>query len=112
MDSRLGAPRWRQEIERGIKFMRTKILSPLMLVLMLSFAVQGRAEQRLDMEGAAIFGNKESPNVLYVVPWRPAKRLTGMMAPEMNTMDELLVPLDRDVFRRRVDWYQTFGQKP
>ena len=92
--------------------MHTKIrLLPLLMLL--AFAAQtSRAEQRLDMEGAAIFGNKESPNVLYVVPWRPAKQLTGMMPPEMNTMDGLLVPLDRDVFRRQVDWYQTFGEKP
>lgn len=82
------------------------------LLLSLGGAGQGWAEQRLDMEGAAIFGNKESPNVLYVVPWRQARRLTGTMPPEMTTMDELLVPLDRDVFRRRVDWYQTFGDKP
>lgn len=85
----------------------------LPLLMLLIFAAQSsQAEQRLDMEGAAIFGNKESPNVLYVVPWRPAKQLTGMMPPEMNTMDGLLVPLDRDVFRRQVDWYQTFGEKP
>ena len=82
------------------------------LLLLLALSRTGLAEQRLDMEGAAIFGNKESPNVLYVVPWRQAKQLTGMVPPEMSTMDELLVPLDRDVFRRRVDWYQTFGQKP
>jgi hypothetical protein len=82
------------------------------LLLLLALSRTGLAEQRLDMEGAAIFGNKESPNVLYVVPWRQAKQLTGMMPPEMSTMDELLVPLDRDVFRRRVDWYQTFGEKP
>ncbi len=81
------------------------------LVLLLTTQVI-MAEQRLDMEGTAIFGNKESPNVLYVVPWRSAKRLTGMMPPEMSTMEELLTPLDRDVFRRRVDWYQTFGEKP
>ncbi len=92
--------------------MRNPIIPALSLLLMLAFAGQCRSEQRLDMEGAAIFGNKESPNVLYVVPWRQAKRLTGMMPPEMTTMEELLVPLDRDVFRRRVDWYQTFGEKP
>ncbi len=80
--------------------------------MLLTLAARAQAEQRLDMEGAAIFGNKESPNVLYVVPWRPAKQLTGMIPPEMSTVDELLVPLDRDVFRRRVDWYQTFGAKP
>jgi hypothetical protein len=88
----------------------TSLLLGLMLIL--GFSHQSLAEQRLEMEGAAIFGNKESPNVLYVVPWRQAKRLTGMMPPEMTTMEELLVPLDRDVFRRRVDWYQTFGEKP
>ena len=81
-------------------------------LVLLALSTQALAQQRLDMEGAAIFGNKESPNVLYVVPWRPAKQLTGMIPPEMNTIDELLVPLDRDVFRRRVDWYQTFGAKP
>jgi len=92
--------------------MKSKIrLLPLLTLLTLA-AQTCQAEQRLDMEGAAIFGNKESPNVLYVVPWRPAKQLTGMMPPEMNTMDGLLVPLDRDVFRRQVDWYQTFGEKP
>jgi hypothetical protein len=96
--------------------MKTKqlphLIHILILLLILGLATQSHAEQRLDMEGAAIFGNKESPNVLYVVPWRQAKRLTGMMAPEMNTMEGLLVPLDRDVFRRRMDWYQTFGEKP
>ncbi len=92
--------------------MHTRLITAALLPLLLAFAAVARAEQRLDMEGAAIFGNKESPNVLYVVPWRPAKRLTGMMPPEMSTLDELLVPLDRDVFRRRIDWYQTFGEKP
>jgi hypothetical protein len=84
----------------------------LILLLMLGIVTLSHAELRLDMEGAAIFGNKESPNVLYVVPWRQAKRLTGMLSPQMNTMQGLLVPLDRDVFRRRMDWHQTFGEKP
>ncbi|MEJ2589977.1 MAG: hypothetical protein P8178_01025 [Candidatus Thiodiazotropha sp.] len=92
--------------------MQTLITRLGTLLLLLALAPASQAEQRLEMEGAAIFGNKESPNVLYVVPWRQAKQLTGMVPPEMSTMDELLVPLDRDVFRRRVDWYQTFGQKP
>ncbi len=90
----------------------TSIIKRLFALGLLLSATIVTAEQRLDMEGTAIFGNKESPNVLYVVPWRSAKRLTGMMPPEMSTMEELMTPLDRDVFRRRVDWYQTFGEKP
>jgi hypothetical protein len=80
------------------------------LLLLLSQSLT--AEQRLDLEGTAIFGNKESPNILYVVPWRSAKRQTNMMPPETGRRDELFAPLDRDVFRRQIDWYQTFNEKP
>jgi hypothetical protein len=89
----------------------TNLIALLLALLMLSNA-QCFAEQRLDLEGTAIFGNKESPNVLYVVPWRSAKRLTGMMPPETGRRDELLTPLDRDVFRRQIDWYQKYGENP
>ena len=70
------------------------------------------AEQRLDMEGTAIFGNKESPNILYVVPWRKTESMLPMPPPRMGSLDELLTPLDRDVFRRRLDWQQRFADKP
>ena len=87
-------------------------LTAVVLTLLFVTPGIGLAEQRLDLEGTAIIGNKESPNVLYVVPWRSAKRLTGMMPPETGRRDELLSPLDRDVFRRQIDWYQRYGEKP
>ncbi|MBT3054516.1 MAG: hypothetical protein KME69_06525 [Candidatus Thiodiazotropha sp. (ex Codakia orbicularis)] len=87
------------------------VLMIAMTVLLLS-SHNLHAEQRLNLEGTAIFGNKESPNILYVVPWRSAKRLTNMMPPETGRRDELFAPLDRDVFRRQIDWYQTFSEKP
>ncbi|MEW8027365.1 MAG: hypothetical protein AB2792_02465 [Candidatus Thiodiazotropha sp.] len=86
------------------------LMIPITALLLLSQNLQ--AEQRIDLEGTAIFGNKESPNILYVVPWRSAKRLTNMMPPETGRRDELFAPLDRDVFRRQIDWYQTFSEKP
>lgn len=84
----------------------------IMMIAALLLSQNLHAEQRLDLEGTAIFGNKESPNILYVVPWRSAKRLTKMMPPETGRRDELFAPLDRDVFRRQIDWYQTFNEKP
>ncbi len=85
----------------------------ILFMLFLSLPIPpASAEQRLDMEGAAIFGNKESPNILYVVPWRKPESIPAMPPPRMGGMDELLAPLDRDVFRRRLDWHQTFNQKP
>jgi hypothetical protein len=94
--------------------MNRSIKSVLMIAIaaLMPLSQPLRAEQRLDLEGAAIFGNKESPNILYVVPWRSAKRLTNMMPPETGRRDELFAPLDRDVFRRQIDWHQTFNEKP
>ncbi|MFI0412678.1 MAG: hypothetical protein ACH255_00915 [Candidatus Thiodiazotropha sp.] len=94
-----------------MKRLHKSVLMIAMTVLLLS-SHNLYAEQRLDLEGTAIFGNKESPNILYVVPWRSAKRLTNMMPPETGRRDELFAPLDRDVFRRQIDWYQTFSEKP
>lgn len=84
------------------------------LLLLLLFFVSRPlwAEQRIDMEGAAIFGNKESPNILYVVPWRQPESTLNMPPPRMGSVDELLAPLDRDVFRRRIDWHRTFAENP
>ncbi|MET0008745.1 MAG: hypothetical protein ABW124_18230 [Candidatus Thiodiazotropha sp. 6PLUC9] len=93
-----------------ISIRRLTTRSAMLLTLSLFTTQICQAEQRLDLEGTAIFGNKESPNVLYVVPWRSAKRLTGMMPPETGRREELLSPLDRDVFRRQIDWYQRYGE--
>jgi hypothetical protein len=71
-----------------------------------------RAEQRIDLEGTAIIGNKESPNILYVVPWKKPGGIAPMGPPAMNQDAGLLAPLDRDEFRRQIDWYQTFRAKP
>jgi len=85
----------------------------LMMIVGLLFLMSGlaRSEQRLDMEGTAIFGNKESPNILYVVPWRKPESISPLPPLRMGSRDALLAPLDRDVFRRRIDWYQAFGEK-
>lgn len=71
------------------------------------------AEQRIEMDATAIRGNKESPNILYVVPWHEAKPLSdGQHHPGYNQLDALLVPLDRDVFRRELDWYHRQSAQP
>lgn len=88
---------------------------PVSMLLLVLFAAGPRpvaAEQRLDLEGTAIFGNKESPNILYVVPWRKSDQIGPLAPPRMGQLDELLSPLDREVFRRQVNWHQTFSEKP
>ena len=59
---------------------------------------------RVDLESQKIIGNRELPKVLYIVPWK--KPLPGDLAgrPGGGVLDEALAPIDRDVFRRQVNY--------
>mgnify|MGYP001617944568 CR=1 FL=1 len=67
--------------------------------------VPGVAEDRIDLEGTTITGNRELPKVLYIVPWK--RTLSGELVgkPVQSLLDEALAPVDRDVFRRQVEYY-------
>jgi hypothetical protein len=63
------------------------------------------AETPVELEGATIMGNRELPKVLYIVPWRSAAPATpaGELPPAL--LDEVLAPVDREVFARRLEYY-------
>ena len=67
-----------------------------------AFAAQ--AQDRADIDRTQIIGNRELPKVLYIVPWK--KPLPGDLAgrPGGGVLDEALAPVDRDVFRRQVQY--------
>jgi hypothetical protein len=67
----------------------------------------GRRAQndRLELDTSIVTGNRELPKVLYIVPWKKAE-LGDLPAQPFNTLlDEVLTPVDRDVFRREVTYY-------
>jgi len=60
---------------------------------------------RLNLETTVVTGNRELPKVLYIVPWKKAE-IGDLPAQPFNTLlDEVLTPVDRDVFRREVTYY-------
>jgi hypothetical protein len=65
-------------------------------------ATSALAQDRADIERTQIIGNRELPKVLYIVPWK--KPLQGDLSgrPPGGVLDEVLAPVDRDVFRRQV----------
>jgi hypothetical protein len=65
----------------------------------------GPAVDRLELDTTQITGNRELPRVLYVVPWKRSDLgdLTGR--PANSLLDEVLAPVDRDVFRRQNKYY-------
>ena len=76
------------------------------LLLTLAFAPAAFAVDRADLEGTSIHGSRELPKVLYIVPWK--KPVPGDLVgrPVTSLLDEALAPVDRDVFRREVEYHQ------
>jgi hypothetical protein len=70
-----------------------------------SGARSSRAADRLELDTTVVTGNRELPKVLYIVPWKKAE-IGDLPAQPFNTLlDEVLTPVDRDVFRREVTYY-------
>jgi hypothetical protein len=67
----------------------------------------GKSIDRIDLDTTQITGNKELPKVMYVVPWKRSDLgdLTGK--PANSLVDEVLQPVDRDVFNREERYYHT-----
>jgi hypothetical protein len=63
-------------------------------------------KDRLELDTTVVTGNRELPKVLYIVPWKKAD-IGDLPAQPFNTLlDEVLTPVDRDVFRREVTYYE------
>jgi len=76
------------------------------LVAMIWFVgMNAWAADRADLEGTSIIGSRELPKVTYIVPWK--KPLPGDLVgrPVASLLDEALAPVDRDVFRRQVEFH-------
>jgi Tfp pilus assembly protein FimV len=60
---------------------------------------------RVDLDTTTITGNRELPKVMYVVPWKKSD-IGDLAGKPMNSLlDEVLAPVDRDVFRREVTYF-------
>jgi hypothetical protein len=71
-----------------------------------SASARGNAKDRLDLDSSQITGNRELPKVLYIVPWRSAELGDLVGRPVNSLLDEVLEPVDRDVFRRQNRYFE------
>ncbi|MBS0387959.1 MAG: hypothetical protein JSR15_05710 [Proteobacteria bacterium] len=56
---------------------------------------------QIDLGATQVTGNRELPNVMYVVPWKRPDLGEFAGRPPKSLLDEVLAPVDRDVFRRQ-----------
>ena len=81
----------------------------LCFVLLLLVVVTAAGEDSAEMDGErrlgmSIVGNDEAPKSLVIVPWKSSE--LGDMLDVSRTLDDGRQPVDRDVFKRQLDYYQ------
>jgi hypothetical protein len=71
-----------------------------------------RTMDHLELDPTAITGNRELPKVMVIVPWKRADLgdLTGR--PANSLLNEVLAPVDREVFRRELRYFEALDAKP
>jgi hypothetical protein len=69
----------------------------------------GKGSEAKEMSGMSIVGNDEAPKSLYIVPWN-SSQIGGETS--LDTMlTEADVPVDREVFKRQIEFYQLSTSK-
>ena len=57
-----------------------------------------------EMSGMSIVGNDEAPKSLYIVPWKSSE--IGVETSLNALLNDGDVPVDRDVFKRQLEFYR------
>ena len=94
---------------------RIRIIVGLLAMVVMPLASQAQdqvdsapaSEQRdrLDLDATSVTGNQELPRVLYILPWKESAIGDLQGKPVNSLLDEVLAPLDREVFQRQVRYF-------
>lgn len=93
--------------------MSLRLIAGLLLAAVAGLATaQGNSNAEPQVEtadtGTTIIGERESPIGLYITPWRNAAPEKELDRPA-RFLDEVLMPLDPEVFRRQLEYYNTIS---
>ena len=62
-----------------------------------------------ELSGMSIVGNDDAPKSLYIVPWKSSE--VGVETSLDTMLNEGDVPMDRDVFKRQLEYYKVSTSK-
>ncbi len=82
-----------------------KLSLQILLTFAISIPVVAGAQERLELEGTEIIGNKELPKVLYIVPWKSVERFEIETPPINSIMEQRLTPISRAAFKRKIHYH-------
>ena len=73
------------------------------VTVMAQDAKTDKEQDAKEMSGMSIVGNDEAPKSLYIVPWKSSE--IGVATSLNALLNEGDVPVDRDVFKRQLEYY-------
>jgi len=94
-------------MKRKIFLCLSLILIPAALVAATDPGENGQQQgepQTKELSGMSIVGNDEAPKSLYIVPWKSSE--IGVETSLGMMLNKDAVPVDRDVFKRQLDFYE------
>lgn len=65
------------------------------------------ADKPEQLDKATVFGDRELPNVMTIVPWQRPELGDLVSKPVTSLLDQAIEPLDRGVFVREIEYYET-----
>ena len=68
-----------------------------------------KQSQAKELSGMSIVGNDEAPKSLYIVPWKSSE--IGVETSLDTMLNENDVPVDREVFKRQLEFYKVSTTK-
>ena len=71
--------------------------------------VENRDSGTKELSGMSIVGNDEAPKSLYIVPWKSSE--IGLETSLRMALNEKDAPVDRDVFKRKLEFYEISNKK-
>jgi len=70
---------------------------------------EAKPEGDKELSGMSIVGNDEAPKALYIVPWKSSEMGEGTGLDMV--LDASDTPVDRDVFKRQLEFYEQSTKK-
>jgi hypothetical protein len=89
--------------------MQVTIKKAAYILILLSLVSQAQAkdtkkDEAKELSGISIMGNEEAPKSLFIVPWKGSE-LGDENSLSSSLLNEKMVPVDKEVFQRELDFY-------
>ncbi len=72
-------------------------------------AEQTKSGGAKELSGISIVGNDEAPKSLYIVPWKSSE--IGVETSMGMMLNDAANPVDRDVFKRQLDFFEVSNKR-